>query len=78
MHALHSFSKIPDKLSTRFDNEDDINLKLSINFIFYICILPLSSSFLIGTEKIIHLFVFSPKHSNWPLNSFANSLIMRW
>ena len=78
MHALHSFSKIPDKLSTRFDNEDDINLKLSINFIFYVFILPLSSSFLNGTEKVTHFCVFSPKHSNWPLNSFANSLIMRW
>ena len=61
------------KLLTRFDNELDINLKLSINFILYVINLPLlSSSFLIGTEKM-----FFPKHSNWPSNSSASSLIIK-
>ena len=32
-------------------NEVDINLKLSINFNLYVIVLPLSSSFLICTEK---------------------------
>ena len=49
---------------TSFDNETDINLKLSINFSLYVAVLPLSSSFLIGTEKVIYFSVFSPKHSN--------------
>ena len=66
-----------DKLSTRLDSEVDINLKLSINFSLYEIILLLSSSFLIGTEKVIYFFVFSPKNSNWPSNSFAN-LIIKW
>ena len=41
-----------------------MNLKLSINFILYVIVLPLSSSFLIGTEKVINFSVFSPKHSS--------------
>ena len=67
-----------DKLSARLDSEVDINLKLSINFSLYVIVLPLSSSFLIGTEKVIYFSVFSPKHSNWPSNSFANCLIIKW
>ena len=67
-----------DKLSTRLDSEVDINLKLSINFSLYVIVLLLSSSFLIGTEKVIYFSVFSPKHSNWPLKSSANCLIMNW
>ena len=52
--------KLSDKLSTRVDIELDINLKLSINFILYVIVLPLSSSFLIGTEKAMGFFcVFS-------------------
>ena len=39
------------KLSTRFYNELDINLRLSKNFILYVIDLRVSSSFLIGTEK---------------------------
>ena len=65
-----------DKLSTRFDNELDINLKLSINVILYVTGLPLSSSFLIGTV-VIYFSVFSPKHSNCQSNSSANSLIIK-
>ena len=42
-----------DKLLTRFDNKLDINLKLSINFILHVVVLPLSICFLIGTEKVI-------------------------
>ena len=63
-------------LSTRFGNEIDINLKLSINFVLYVDFSLLSSSFLIGTEKK-YFSVFSPKHSNCPSNSFASSLIMK-
>ena len=72
-----SFLLIPDKLSTRLDSELDINLKLSINFSLYIVVLPLSCAFLIGTDKVIYFSVFSPMHSKLPLNSFANSLIMK-
>ena len=39
----------PDKLSTSFDNEVDICLKLSLKFNFYVIVLPLSKYFLIGT-----------------------------
>ena len=46
-----------DKLSTRLDNELDINLKLSINFVLYVIILPLSRFFLTGTEKVIYFFL---------------------
>ena len=35
------------------------------NFFFFFTI----NFFLIGTEKVIYFSVFSPKHSNWPLNS---------
>ena len=42
---------ISDKLSTRFDNESCVNLQLSESFSLYIVVLPLSCSFLIGTEK---------------------------
>ena len=66
------------KLSTRLDIEVDINLKLSINFSLYVIVLLSSSSFLIRTEKVIYFSVFSPKHSNWPSNYFASSLIMTW
>ena len=51
------------------DNELDINLKLSINFILYVIVLPLSRSFLIGTEKVMYFSVFFPKHSNLSSNS---------
>ena len=80
MHVLQSLLLISDKLSTRFDNLLGINLQLSINFILYVIVSPLSSrSFLIQTEKLIYFSAFSPKHSkSSPLNSSANSLIMRW
>ena len=71
IYASHS-----DKLLTRFDNKLDINLKLSINFILYVVVLPLSSCFLIGTEKVIYFSVFFPKHSNFPFSFSANSLIL--
>ena len=73
MHDLHSILlKIPDGLSTRFDNELDINLKLSINLILYVICLPLLSSFLIGKEKVIYFSVLSPIQLTSPLNYFAN------
>ena len=62
----------------RLDSEVDISLKLSINFSLYVIALLLSSSFLIGTEKVIYLSVFSPKPLKWPSNSFASCLIMKW
>ena len=73
------------KLQTRLDNELDLNLKLSINFIFYdiFIILSLPSlsifviCFLIGSEKVIYFSVFSPKHSNGPSTSSANPLIIK-
>ena len=69
LQSMHLLQWNPsDKLSTRLDSEVDINLKLSINFSLYVIVLPLSSSFLIGTEKVIYFSVFSPKHSNWPSN----------
>ena len=66
----------------RLDSEVDTDLKLSINFSFYVIILPLSSSLLdkvilkVGTEKVINFSVVSPKHSSLPLNSFPKCLIM--
>ena len=62
MHALHSFLLISDKLSARSDNLPYINLKLSINVSLYVVALPLSWSFLTGTEKVIYFSVFLPKH----------------
>ena len=71
MHDLHSaLVKIPDKLSTRSDNEAYMNLKLSINLSLYVIVLPLLH-FLIGTEKVIYFSIFSPVQSSSPLNSFA-------
>ena len=67
-----------DRLSTRPDSEVDIKLRLSINFGLYVLVLLLSSYFLIGTEKVIYFFIFSPKHSNWQSNSFANCSIKKW
>ena len=74
MHVLQSLLLISDKLSTRSDNLLCMNLKVSINFNLYVTVLSLSCSFLTGTEKLIYFSVFSPKHSNSPLNSSANSL----
>ena len=75
---MQSLLLISDKLSARSDNVLCINLQLSINSILYVITLLLSFSFLIGTEKVMYFSVFSPKHSNWPLNSSANSLIIKW
>ena len=75
---LGSLLSITDKLSTRFDNGSDINLQLSIDFSLYMDVLPLSCSFLIGTEKVMYFSVFSPKQSKLPkLNSLANCLIIK-
>ena len=41
-----------------------MDLKLPINFSLYAIVLPLSSSFLIDTEKLIYFSAFSPKRSN--------------
>ena len=74
---MHSLLLIPDKLLTRSDNLHCINQELSINFILYIVVLPLSCYFLIGTEKVMYFSVFSSKHSNWPLNSYGKCLVMK-
>ena len=65
MHDLHYLLlKISDVLSTRFDNESEINLKLSINLSLYVIVflspLLLITSFLIGTEKVIYFYILSP------------------
>ena len=62
MHDLHYLLlKISDVLSTRFDNESEINLKLSINLSLYVIVflspLLLITSFLIGTEKVIFFHI---------------------
>ena len=72
-----SLSSPSERLLTRIDNVVHINLKLSINFNLYVTVLPLSSCFLVGTEKVIYFSVFSPTHSNCPSNSLANSLIRK-
>ena len=71
------FLSISDRLSTRLDNEANINLMLSINFSLYMAALPFSYSFLIGAEKVIYFSVFSPKQSQLPLNSFTTSSIIK-
>ena len=77
LQSLHSLLLISDKLSTRLDHEANINLKLSINFSLCVVVLPLSSAFLTGIEKLIYFSIFSPKHSSRQSNSFASCLIMK-
>ena len=79
MDVLQSLLLISDKLPKRSDNLLRINLQLLISFHLYVIVLSLSSScsFLIGTQKLIYFSIFSPKHSNSPLNSSANSLIKK-
>ena len=73
MHDLHPILlKIPDMLSTGFDNEVEINLKLSINLSLCVIVLPSSHYFLIGTEKVIYFSMFSPIQLSSTLNSSAN------
>ena len=49
-----------------------------MNFNLYVVVLPLSSCFLIGTEKVIYFSVISSKNLNCPSNSFSNSSITKW
>ena len=73
MHDLHSILlKIPDILSASSDNEVDINLKLSKNLSLHAIFFPLSPSSLIGTEKVIYFFIFSPIQLSSSLNYSAN------
>ena len=65
-------------LSTRFESELDIYLTLSIHLIFYVIVLPFSSSLFIGTEEVMYISEFSSKHSNCLSNFFANFLIIKW
>ena len=71
MHALHSSSLISSKLSTRFDSEVGINLKLSINFSLCVVVLPLPCSENRYRKSNI-LSIFFLVHSDSPLNSSAN------
>ena len=64
INVLCSLLQISDKLLTSSDNKVCINLKLTINFILCFVDLSLSSSSLVGTEKVIYFSVFSPKQSN--------------
>ena len=77
-HYLLSISLIlsSDKLSRRFDKESCINLQLSLIIILYLISLSLYH-FLNGTVKLIYFSVFSPKHSELPLNFLAKYLIMK-
>ena len=43
-----------ERLSARPDSDLDINLTLSLNFIFHVIDLPFSDSFLIGTENVMY------------------------
>ena len=66
------------KLSTNFDNDVAMNLKLSMNFILYVISIFFDSIlFLMGTEKVTYFSVFSPRHSKFPSNSLASSLIIK-
>ena len=77
LQSVHLSLRGPLKrLSTRLDNELDINLKLSINLILYVIILSVSS-FLLGAEKVTYFSVFCPSTPNCPLNSSASSLIIK-
>ena len=83
MHDLHSLLlKISDVLSTRFDNESCINLKLSINLRLYLIVLLspllLITSFLNGTEKVIYFFISSPIQLTSPLNYIADWFRIKW
>ena len=78
LRSIHlSLLIISERLSARLDNEPDINLKLSINFILYVIVLLFSIFLFIGTENVIYFSVFSPRHSNCPLNSSASSLVIK-
>ena len=73
MHDLHSILlKFPYVSSTSSDNKVGVNLKLSTNLSLHVIVLPLSHSFLIGTEKVIYLSILSPIQLNSPFNSIAN------
>ena len=54
-----------------------MNLKLLINFILYVIVLPFSSSFSIGIKKVLYFSVFSPKKLNSSSNFCAGSLIIK-
>ena len=75
MHVLQVLLLISDKLSKKFDNLHESQVSENLNL--YVSVLSLSCYFLIGTEKLIYFSVFSAKHSNSPLNSSANSLIIK-
>ena len=80
----------PVKLSTRFDSEvvTEVvaDLMLSISFILHVIIafikfrslLIFTTSFSLGQKRSYTFHYFFQIHSNWPSNSFANSLIMKW
>ena len=53
-----SLSTPSDNQSKRFDNDLDIKLNLSNNFILDLIDAPFSSCFLIGTEKLYILLCF--------------------
>ena len=75
---VHLLLRSTTRLSARLDNELDINLKLSIKFIFYVIALLFPISSFNGTEKVMYFSVFFSRHSICPLNSSASSLIIKW
>lgn len=65
------------RLSARLDRKLFINFILSTNFVLYVIVLMFSVSFLIGSQNVMYFSVFSPRYLNRPLNSTANSLIIK-
>ena len=85
--TLHLILWIPTvRLATRFDKEVAINLALSINFILKDKVTTLSllsrsmlvTSFFLGTEKFLNFSLFFPRHWNFPSDSFAHYLMIKW
>ena len=77
LHFMHSCLLISERLSTRFDNELFINLRLPMNFSLSVIGLPSLFSFFIGTVNVMYFAVSSPKRVI-PSILFTNSLMMKW
>ena len=73
MYDLYSILlKIPDVISTRSNNEVDINLKLSINLSLHVIVLLLLQYSQLVQKKVIYFSTLSPIRLSSPLNSIAN------
>lgn len=67
-------------LSVTLDNVLTINFCFAwpLSFVLHVAVLLFSFFFLIDTENVIYVFMCSTKHSNCPVNSFTNSVLMKW